>query len=140
MSTLILDNEAVQALRDPAHPKHKRALSFCEATNSRSNGRHFAPHVVVVPVAVRVEAELDRTSSTSARFNLLSRSADVNLDAVRANSAATIRLRTGVSAVDASVIQAAAEMTAPVQILTSDGGDMRSAVAQLGVAATIIRL
>jgi len=50
---VVLDNEAVQALRSPTHPKHRRAQAVVEATLIRSRSTGAAP---LVPVAVRVEA------------------------------------------------------------------------------------
>ena len=61
-SRLILDNEAVQALRDPGHRKHRRALAFVESTLARRRGG-LTP---VVPTAVRVEAGWDRCAARSA--------------------------------------------------------------------------
>ena len=62
MSRLVLlDNEAVQALRDPAHRKHRRVLAEVEFAFKRVV--RTLPVSVAVPAAVRVEAGWDRTAS-----------------------------------------------------------------------------
>jgi hypothetical protein len=78
---VMLDNEAMQALRDPAHPKHRHVVSHAQAVASRK--RRAAAIEVVVPTAVRVEAGWDRTSPAWAFPNHL-RIADVPLDAANA--------------------------------------------------------
>jgi predicted nucleic acid-binding protein len=120
---VVLDNEAVQALQDPAHPKHRRVVSLAQVVASRK--RRAATIEVVVPTAVRVEAGWDRTSPAWVFPNRL-RIADVPLDAARASTAAAIRHRTGVSVADAhlgAVIQATS--AAQITVVTSDPGDMR---------------
>jgi len=57
---VVLDNEAVQALQNPAHPKHRRVVSLAQVVASRK--RRAATVEVAVPTAVRVEAGWDRTS------------------------------------------------------------------------------
>lgn len=120
---IVLDNEAVQALRDPAHPKHRRVVSHVQVVASRK--RRAEPIGIVVPAAVRVEAGWDRTSPTWAFANRL-RIADSPLDVPSANTAAAIRARTGVSVADAhvgAVMRSASD--ARLTVLTSDPGDMR---------------
>jgi hypothetical protein len=56
---VVLDNEAVQALRDPAHPRHRHVISHAQVVTSRKS-RAVALELVV-PTAVRVEAGWDRT-------------------------------------------------------------------------------
>jgi hypothetical protein len=79
-ATLVLDNEAVQALADVRHRKHRRALAFVEVANQRSARRRGAL-AVRVPVAVRVEAGWDRSTPSAALLNRISRARDVVLDA-----------------------------------------------------------
>jgi hypothetical protein len=122
-ATIVLDNEAVQALADANHRKHRRALAFVEATNERS-GRRRQPLSVVVPVTVRIEAGWDRRAPEAARLNRISRARDVVLDGRAADGAAGLRRQTGVSVVDATVARVAEASTGPVTILSSDASDM----------------
>lgn len=120
---VILDNEAVQALRSPAHPKHREVVSQAQVVASRK--RRAVVIDVVVPAAVRVETGWDRTSPAWAFPNRL-RIADIPLDAVSANTAAAIRSGDGVSVADAhlgAVIRGSS--AAQVTVVTGDPGDMR---------------
>lgn len=95
---LVLDVAAVQALGDPAHPKHRRVVSYLQIAARRK--RRAAPVQVVVPVTVRVEAGWDRASAAWAFPNRL-RITDVPLDQTHGNVAAAIRRKSAVSAADA---------------------------------------
>ena len=120
---VVLDCEAVQALRDPGHPKHRQVVSQAQVVASRK--RRAIAIQVVVPTAVRVEAGWDRTSPAWVFPNRL-RIADSSLDTTSANAAAGIRDRTGVSVADShmgTVIQSAPD--GKITIVTSDPGDMR---------------
>jgi hypothetical protein len=120
---VVLDNEAVQALRDPGHPKHRRVVSQAQVVASRK--RRAVAIQVVVPAAVRVEAGWDWTSPAWVFPNRL-RIADCPLNTVSANTAAGIRDRIGVSVADShigAVIQSAPDSR--ITIVTSDPGDMR---------------
>ncbi len=120
---VVLDNEAVQALRDPAHSKHRRVVSHVQVVASRK--RHAEPIGIVVPTAVRVEAGWDRTSPAWAFPNQL-RIADSPLDAPAANTAAAIGSRAGVSVADAHVGAVVRSISdAQVTVITSDPGDIR---------------
>ena len=92
--TILLDNEAVQALADPSHRKHRRAVGYAQVAISRK--ARADPVNVAVPAAVRVEAGWDRTAPAWAFVNRL-RIADIPLDRTHANTAAAISSRTGVS-------------------------------------------
>jgi predicted nucleic acid-binding protein len=120
---ILLDNEAVQAVRDSAHRKHHYVVGLIlDAAKLRARSR---PIRVAVPAAVRVEAGWDRTSPAWSSVNRF-RIADVPLDTRHADAAAGIAKRTGVSVADAhlgAAIQAAE--TDDVLVLTSDPGDMR---------------
>lgn len=120
--TLLLDNEAIQALRDPTHPKHRRALSHVEANlTRRSRGERQR---IIVPTSVRVEAGWSRTSRgpvTLPRLGVI----DVVLDTATANVAAEILERTGVSVADAHLGAVARGIDGEIVILTSDPNDMR---------------
>jgi predicted nucleic acid-binding protein len=120
---VVLDNEAVQALASPRHPRHQRVLGHMEAVERRK--RHAAAISLLVPAAVRVEAGWDRTSPRWAFLNRL-RITDVPLDAAHANAAAAIHERAHVSVADAHI--GATVRSAPnadVTVLTSDPGDVR---------------
>jgi predicted nucleic acid-binding protein len=120
---ILLDNEAVQALRDPAHRKHRRVAGEVEFAFKRAvRARRVR---VAVPAAVRVEAGWDRTAPAWAFINRFP-IADIPLDTYHADTAAGIAKRTGVSAADANLgatIQATE--ADQVMVLTSDPGDMR---------------
>ena len=133
---VVLDNEAVQALRDPAHPKHRRMVSHMQVVVNRK--RRAQTIGTVVPTAVRVEAGWDRTSPTWAFPNRL-RIADSPLDTPSASTAAGIRARTGVSVADAhvgAVMRPAAG--AQVTVITSDPGDMRKLAGDADVTIVTI--
>ncbi len=128
---VVLDNEAVRALRDPAHPKHRHVVSHAQVVASRK--RRAAAIEVVVPTAVRVEAGWDRTSPAWAFPNHL-RIADLPLDAANASTAAAIRTRTGVSVADAHLGAVIHSATADqITVVTSDPGDMRLVAADKGI-------
>jgi hypothetical protein len=120
---VVLDNEAIQALRDPGHPKHRRVVSQAQVVASRK--RRAVAIQVVVPTAVRVEAGWDRTSPAWVFPNRL-RIADSPLDTASANTAAGIRDRAGVSVADShvgAVIQSTPD--GQITVVTSDPADMR---------------
>lgn len=133
---VVLDNEAVQALQDPAHPKHRQVVSHAQVVASRK--RRAVAIEVTVPTAVRVEAGWDRTSPAWAFPNRL-RIADIPLASASASTAAAIRSRTGVSVADAhlgAVIQSAP--AGPVTVVTSDPGDMRLVAGDRSVDVAVI--
>jgi predicted nucleic acid-binding protein len=119
---VVLDNEAVQALASPRHPKHQRALGYMEVVERRK--RHAAAISLLVPTAVRVEAGWDRASPQWAFLNRL-RIIDIPLDAAHANTAAAIREQAQVSVADAHI--GAAVQSAPhadITVVTSDPDDI----------------
>ena len=120
---VLLDNEAVQALRDPAHRKHRRVISYVlDAARSTARAVEIT---VAVPAAVRVEAGWDRAAPSWAFINRLP-IADVPLDTCHANAAAGLVKRTGVSVADAHIGAAIHAAEADhVTVLTSDPADMR---------------
>lgn len=121
--TVVLDNEAVQALSSSDHAKHRRVLAHVQVVAQR---KHKAmPIEVIVPTAVRVGAGWDRRAQSAALINHL-RIADVELDAVSANIAAEIVARLRVSVPDAHVgasVRIRADQGA-VTVITSDPDDM----------------
>jgi len=133
---VLLDNEAVQALRDPAHPKHRKVVSHAQIVASRK--RRASAVELSVPTAVRVEAGWDRTVSSWAFANRL-RVLDIPLDIPLANVAAAIRHKTAVSVPDAHL--GAVVQSAPadrITILTSDPGDMRLVAGDAAVTIVTI--
>lgn len=123
--TVILDNEAVQALRDVSHRKHKVVAGHLAAvTARRRRGRAWR---VVVPATVRVEAGWDRTQSSAAAINRF-RIGDAALDTGAANGAARLRAVHGLSVADAHVGHVARRADGDVVVLTSDPGDISAAV------------
>jgi hypothetical protein len=133
---VVLDNEAVQALRDPGHPQHRRVVSQTQVVASRK--RRAIAIQVMVPTAVRVEAGWDRTSPAWVFPNRL-RIADSPLDTASANIAAGIRDRTGVSVADShtgTVIQSASHDQ--ITVVTSNPDDMRRVAGDKNVIVVAI--
>lgn len=122
MRTVLLDNEAVTALADPTHPKHRVVVAHLAGVALRR--RKGTAARVMVATAVRVEAGWDRTEPGAAAINRY-RLADAPLDAARANVAASIVNRTGVSVADAHIGAVVGSLTGDeVVVLTSDPHDM----------------
>lgn len=136
---LVLDNEAVRALADVNHRKHRRTLAFIEVVNQRS-GKGRQPLSVVVPVAVRVEAHWDRRAAAAASLNRISRARDIVLDAHGTNRSAELRMQANVSVVDATVAQVAEASPKPVPILTSDLSDMQRLAAFIEGEIRVVHL
>jgi hypothetical protein len=122
-AAIILDNEAVQGLLDPHHPKHRRIVALLTEANRR-NLRRAGRVMVIVPTAVRVEAGWDRTDPVGANANRLARPRDHVLDRAAADRATQLRAAADVSVVDACVGQAAEAAPNPAVIVTSDTQDM----------------
>ncbi len=138
MRTVVLDNEAVGALADPAHPKHRTLLAHLTGVVTRR--RRGVTTVVLVPTAVRVEAGWDRTAPHAATINRL-RIADAVLDRTAADVAAQIVVGTGVSVADAhigAVVRSTSRTRGDVVVLTSDPGDITRAAAPAPVVAVRI--
>ncbi len=83
-SLIVLDNEAVQAMGSPAHPKHQRVLSLVQVVAQRK--RRAAEVALAVPTTVRAQAGWDRTVAAWALANRL-RVADEALGRAEANVA-----------------------------------------------------
>ena len=133
---VVLDCEAVQALRDPGHPKHHQVVSQVQVVANRK--RRAVAIQMVVPTAVRVEAGWDRTSPAWVFPNRL-RIADNPLDTASANTAAGIRDRTGVFVADShlgTVIQSAPH--SQITVVTSDPGDMRRVAGDKNITVVAI--
>jgi hypothetical protein len=133
---VLLDNEAVQALQDPAHPKHRRVVAQAQVVAQRK--RQAATIETVVPTAVRVEAAWDRSAPAWAFPNRL-RIADMPLDSIHANTAAVIRNRTGVSVADAHLGAVIQSTTADrITVVTSDPEGMRLVAGTRQIAVVTI--
>ena len=100
MRTVLLDNEAVMALADASHRKHRLVVAHLAGVTARR--RKGTPARVMVATAVRVEAGWDRSEPGAAAINRYP-VADVPLDSGNANVAAGIVNRTGVSVADRPV-------------------------------------
>jgi predicted nucleic acid-binding protein len=120
---VLLDNEAVRALRDPAHRKHRRVMVYVlEAARRTARAVGVG---VAVPTAVRVEAGWDRTAPSWAFVNQLGM-VDIPLGSEHSDAAAGIRKRTGVSVADAHLGAAIQKAESNhVVVITSDPHDMR---------------
>ena len=116
--SLVLDNEALQALMDPRHPKHAQAVAHATVTIT-----HDRP--LMVPATVMVEAEWDRGSQRSAVLNRLAPEVDP-LDEPRSRQCVRLAQVRRVGVVDAHVAALANAQTAPVTVLTSDLDDMEA--------------
>lgn len=136
--SVVLDNEAVQAMLDPDHRKHRRVLAAVEAVTARSLRRAGSARLVV-PTAVRVEAGWDRRAPGAAAINQL-RVDDAPLDRPAADHAAGIRRALGVSAADAHLAAVIASTAGPVAVLTSDVADVHRIVGYLDADVTVVAL
>ena len=134
--TVVFDNEAIQALIDPANAKHRRVLAVVEAVAAR-NGRRSGSIRLVVPTAVRVEAGWDRRSAGAAVINRL-RIDDAVLDRGAADQATRVRLALAVSVADAHLGATLDTTPGPHAILTSDPADMRRISQYVGIDTRIL--
>lgn len=133
MNALVLDNEAVSALGDAAHRKHRGVVSHLQAVVARRRRGDRA--AVVVPCAVRVEVGWDRSAPRAAAITRY-RVADVPLDAPRTDLAAQIVARDRVSVADAHVgASVRYAKWADAVVLTSDPDDMRRVCAPIAIRA-----
>lgn len=135
MRTLILDNEAVQALSQPGHGKHRAVVVHLAGVVTRR--RKGAVVTVMVPTAVRVEAAWNRSDPRTSSLNRF-RVLDRPLDTGAANLAAEILGRTGVSVADAHIGAVAQTVTGDVVVLTSDPDDMVRVSAPKSITAVRI--
>lgn len=137
MRTIVLDNEAVQALATATHPKHRRVLAHLEGVATRRRRGQVVS--AVVPTAVRVEAGWDRTDPAAALLNR-SRITDHHLDGPGANTAASLVSSAVVSSVADAHIGAAvrAAPSEDVVVISSDPRDMAAACAPIPVRIVTI--
>jgi hypothetical protein len=136
MRSVILDNEAVQAIADRNHPKHRVVTAHLAGVASRRRRGRLSE--AVVPTAVRVEAGWNRTAAAAAPLNRF-RIRDHALDPSTADLAASIHAATATGVADAHVGAAARSLPADeVVALTSDPHDMAAVCSPRAV--TIITL
>jgi hypothetical protein len=119
--TIVLDNEAVQALADSTHVKHRTVVAHLAGAVARRRRGTFVD--TVVPTTVRVEAGWDRSAPGAAAINRF-RLRDHVLDATAANLAASIQGRCGLGPADAHIGAAVRSVSSgDVAVLTSDPSD-----------------
>lgn len=114
--SLVLDNEAVQALMDQRHPKHTLVTGHLWVADARK-------FHIKVPATVMVEAGWDRSDQRSAALNRLHPQVDP-LDEPRARECIRLQQLRRVGVVDAHVAALANSQTDRVTVLTSDSDDM----------------
>jgi hypothetical protein len=122
MRSIVLDNEAVQALSDPVSAKHRAVVAHLAAVVARRRRGRVVD--VVVPTAVRVEAGWDRTAPSAAAINRF-RVGDHALDSPCANVAAQIQRATSAGVADAHLGATVRRLSSnEVVVLTSDPDDI----------------
>lgn len=136
--SVVLDNEAVQALTDVSHAKHRRAMALMEAIAAKNRTRSGSQRLLV-PTAVRVEAGWNRTAPSAAALNRL-RVTDHDLDASTADKAASIRSALHISVADAHLGVVLATAIEPVAVITSDTEDARRVGAHVGIEPNVVRI
>lgn len=137
MRTIVLDNEAVQALTEASHAKHRSVVAHLQGlVDRRRRGRTVD---AVVPTSVRVEAGWDRSRPSAAALNRF-RVRDRELDAASANLAARV-LSSGVvtSVGDAHVGATVLGLTDDdIVVLTSDPKDIAAVCAPRSVRVVTV--
>lgn len=133
---VILGNEAVAALLDVRHRKHRRVLALVEAATTRRGARRM----LVVPTSVRVEAGWNRQAPDAAPINRL-KVLDHALDGRAADRAASIRTSLEVSIADAHLaVVLAAAIDTHTAVVTSDVGGVERIAAFVGRSPVIVRV
>ena len=122
MRSIVLDNEAVQALTDASSPKHRVVVAhLAGAVARRRRGRVVE---LVVPTAVRVEAAWDRTTPSAAAINRFG-VRDHVLDSPCADLAARIQSATSTGVADAHIGATVRSLSSSeIVVLTSDPTDI----------------
>lgn len=134
---MVLDNEAVQALTDVRHRKHRRVIAAMDLATPTSGP---TPPRLVVPTAVRVEAGWSRSRSRGAAVANRFRVEDDPLGPATADVAADIRVALRLSVADAHLAAVLKIGQGPFAVLTSDVDDVRRIAAHLDVAVTVVGL
>ena len=118
----MLDNEAVQALTNSTHPKHRTVIAHLAGAVARR--RRGTVVNAVVPTTVRVEAGWDRSTPGAAAINRFPLRDHV-LDTPAANLAASIQGRCGLGPTDAHIGATVRSVSSgDVVVLTSDPTDI----------------
>ena len=140
MPTVVLDNEAVQALAKPGHRKHRRVLAVIEAVTARARRGSVGAPELAIPTAVQVEAGWDRHDPATAALNRL-RALRPALDGTAADRSAAVVAALGVSVADAHIAEVlVSRRDGPHTVVTSDPGDLRRIVTHTGVQARIVTI
>lgn len=134
--TILLGNEAVRALVDVRHRKHRRVIAAMAQTTPATAS---TPPRSMVPTTVRVEAGWSRRSRAAAIANRF-RVDDVPLSASAADVAAEIRAALSLSVADAHLAAVLQAAQGPIAVLTSDVDDVRRIAAHLDVPVTVVAL
>jgi len=123
MRTVVLDNEAVQALTRVAHPKHRVVVAHLAGAASRRRRGRITE--TVVPTSVRVEAGWDRSQPGAAALNRF-RVRDHVLDGPTADVAASVVAVGAVTSVADAHVGATVRAVASgdIVVLSSDPRDM----------------
>ena len=132
MRTVLFDNEAVLALAESSHAKHRTVVAHLQgAVDRRRRGRTVE---AVVPTSVRVEAGWDRSRPGAAALNRF-RVRDRGLDAASANIAASIIASGAVESVPDAHIGATVHGLAndDIVVLASDPKDIAAVCAPRSV-------
>ena len=136
MRTVVLDNEAVQALTDTSSHKHRLVVAHLAGVAARR--RRGRTTEVVVPTAVRVEAAWNRTAPSAAAINRFP-VRDHVLDAGSADIAALIQGASSTGVADAHLGAAVRSLSSTeVVVLTSDPHDIAAVCSPSDV--TIVRI
>ena len=136
--TVVLDNEAIQALMDTTHHKHRRVISAVELVAERIN-RQAGSVRVVVPTTVRVESAWDRRAPSAAALNRM-RIRDAALDGRAADRAALVRSALGVSVADAHIAAVLGSTEGPHAVITSDRKDLERIADHLGMRVNVLQV
>jgi hypothetical protein len=137
--TVILDNEAVQALADPRHRKHRRVLALVEVVTARARRGSAGAGELIIPTAVQVEAGWDRRDPATAALNRL-RACRPSLDGAAADRAAAIVAALRVTVADAHIAEVLTSPAGPRVVVTSDPDDLRRVIAHTGAPAGVVRI
>ena len=136
--TIVFDNEAVQAMADPAHPKHRRVMAAVQAAAGR-NLRRAGSVSLVVPTTVQVEAGWDRRRPRRAALNRL-RVTRPRLDGQTADEAAEVVSAVGVTPAHAHLAVTLKSTAPPHAVLTSDASDIRPVADHVGARVTVVTI
>jgi predicted nucleic acid-binding protein len=125
-SIIVLDNEAIQALSNQSHPKHRRLLALIE--RYRQHLEQGSRASLIVPTTVRVEAMINRQEPKASFVNRIVNQ-DHLLNSKYADRAVELRNDFSfLSVADAHIAAIATLSDAEVVIITSDVKDFRNSL------------